>query len=308
MSWMRVMRVCGTFYFKGGFMAQYDGSIRINTEIEYQNAKKELKTLEGSISKTADKIDSLRSKMDALKGTKVPMKEYSALDSELSKLGAEYDRIAERQSRFLQTGGKEKSSTYKRMEYDLGALELKQDQVIAKMKELEQSGKAFVIGADTEEYKNAVAQVEQLNQRMESDAQRQSELQSVIAEREEYLAGLRENTVIGNQRIIETVEHIKQLEQEIADLKSAGVTEGYKDYDERIQKLSQLKQEVKDYNANIGQAMGWLLTELLERSLGKRGLNHCVKDAGAEKSVPAFRGLCPLFVHVPKIKYIYLII
>ncbi len=46
-------------------MAQYDGSIRINTEIEYRNAQKELKNLESSIAKTANEIASLRSKMDA---------------------------------------------------------------------------------------------------------------------------------------------------------------------------------------------------------------------------------------------------
>lgn len=133
-------------------MAQYDGRIRIKTEIESKQAKVQLSVLENRMVKTADKIASLRSKMDAMKDIKVPTKEYAALDAELSKLGAEYDRIAERQSKFLQTGGKEGSSTYKRMEYDLDALEVKQDQVIAKMKELEQSGKAFTLGSDTEEY------------------------------------------------------------------------------------------------------------------------------------------------------------
>lgn len=133
-------------------MAQYDGSIRIKTEIESKQAKVQLSALENRMVKTADKIALLRSKMDAMKDVKVPTKDYAALDAELSKLGAEYDRIAERQSKFLQTGGKEGSSTYKRMEYDLDALEVKQDQVIAKMKELEQSGKAFTLGSDTEEY------------------------------------------------------------------------------------------------------------------------------------------------------------
>lgn len=84
------------------------------------------------------------------------------------------------------------------------------------------------------------------------EAERQAKIQAEAAE-EQRLAQIRENAVAGKQRIIQSIKQIKQLEQEIADLKKAGVTEGYKDYDDRIQKLSQLKQEVKDYNANIGQ-------------------------------------------------------
>lgn len=77
------------------------------------------------------------------------------------------------------------------------------------------------------------------------------ELFGQITSEEERLAQIRENAVVGNQRIIETVERIKELEQEIADLKSAGVTEGYEDYDIRIQELEQLRQEVRDYNNGI---------------------------------------------------------
>ncbi len=48
-------------------------------------------------------------------------------------------------------------------------------------------------------------------------------------------------------------ERIRQLESEIADLKKVNRTEGYSDYEDRIRELSQLKQEVKDYNSNMGQ-------------------------------------------------------
>lgn len=87
------------------------------------------------------------------------------------------------------------------------------------------------------------------------EAKRAKEIAAIQAQEQEEqrLAVIRENAVAGNQRIVETVERIKQIEQEIADLKTAGVTEGYQDYDSRIQELSRLKQEVKDYNANIGQ-------------------------------------------------------
>lgn len=53
-------------------MAQYDGSIRINTKIDSKEASSQLMTLENRIVKTADNISSLRSKMDSLKDAKIP--------------------------------------------------------------------------------------------------------------------------------------------------------------------------------------------------------------------------------------------
>ena len=55
-------------------MAQYDGSIRINTELNTQNASAQLMALENRIVKTADKIASLRTKMEALRDAKIPRK------------------------------------------------------------------------------------------------------------------------------------------------------------------------------------------------------------------------------------------
>lgn len=135
-------------------MAGYDTSIRVKTNIETKKAKIQIASLENRIVKTADEVKSLRSKMDALKDTQVPTKEYADLDKELGKLTAQYDKIAERQRKFLETGGKKGTSTYKHMEYDLDSLDRKQDEVIAKMKELESSGKAFTLGSESQEYAN----------------------------------------------------------------------------------------------------------------------------------------------------------
>ena len=133
-------------------MAQYDGSIRINTEINVKSAKVQLMAIENQMSKTADRIAALKSKMDSLGNMDIPTNEYQSLEKELSKLGADYERIVEKQQRFLSSGGKEGSSLYKKMEYDLDSLDVKQDRVIAKMKEMEATGKAFIPGTASEEY------------------------------------------------------------------------------------------------------------------------------------------------------------
>lgn len=240
-------------FILGDDMAQYDGSISINTEIELANAKKELKSLEGSMQKTADKVASLRQKIDTLKDVKTPTEKYLEIQKQIEETERKIAVLGTRQEKFLATGGKESSSTYQRMQYDLEQLRESLPYLKSELQELVDTGKAFTLGSDTEKYAEISSQIEELDRQMQADTERQAELQGQIAEREKYIAQLRENAVSSNQRIIETVERIKELEQEIADLKAAGVTEGYADYDNRIQELSNLKQEVKDYNNNIGQ-------------------------------------------------------
>lgn len=233
-------------------MAQYDGSIRIGTSIEIKQAEKELKSLESSIAKTADKIASLRSKMDALKDTKIPTQEYKDIQSDISKAENELSKLLEKQAQ-MRREGKDSGAAWDRLNQKIQASKDYIDYAKIELQELVDSGKSFTLGSDTEQYAEMSSRMQELNQQMQSDTERQAELQSQIAEREEYLSQLRENAVVGNQRIIETVERIKQLEQEIADLKSVGRTEGYTDYDDRIRELSALKQEVSDYNNSTEQ-------------------------------------------------------
>lgn len=66
-------------------MAQYDGSIRINTQINTKQAQVNLSTLENRIVKTSDTIASLQEKLKNLKADKTPTEEYSKLENELLK-------------------------------------------------------------------------------------------------------------------------------------------------------------------------------------------------------------------------------
>ena len=133
-------------------MAQYDGSIRINTQINTKQAQVNLVTLENRMVKTADKIASLRSKMDALKDAKIPTQEYTDLQKEIGSTEKKLLSLYDRQERFLATGGKEDSSAYKKMAYDAETLEKKLQYAEQAMQSLVDSGKAFTFGKDTEEY------------------------------------------------------------------------------------------------------------------------------------------------------------
>ena len=133
-------------------MAQYDGSIRINTEINAKNAESQLSSLENRMKKTADKIASLRSKMESLKDAKIPTKEYESAAKEVEKLEKSLEDALTRKERFLETGGKESSRTFKGMEYDIEGIKRKLEEAEQEVQILVDTGKAFTIGSDTEKY------------------------------------------------------------------------------------------------------------------------------------------------------------
>lgn len=80
-------------------MAQYDGSIRINTDIQTKSAQVQLAALENRMVKTSDKIASLRSKMDALKDAKIPTQECKDLQKELSSAEKELEKMVAQDSK-----------------------------------------------------------------------------------------------------------------------------------------------------------------------------------------------------------------
>lgn len=234
-------------------MPQYDGSIRIGTEITTKQAEKELKSLESSISKTADKIASLRSKMDALKDVKIPTDEYKAIQNQIDATEKKLDDLLARQEKFLATGGKESSSTYQRMQYDIDELKASLPYLKSELQDLEKTGKAFTLGVDTDEYKGAAAQVEQLNQQMASDTQRQSELQSALAAEEERLAQIKANATVSDQRIIDALERRRQLLAEIKDMEAVGVGLGTEQYDSAVVELQQVESEIRKYKDSLSE-------------------------------------------------------
>ncbi len=142
----------GIFFCLGDCMAQYDGSIRINTQINTKNAEINLSTLENRIVKTSDKIASLRSKMDSLKDTKIPTQEYKNLENELGKLTNKFDSVAEKVHDFEKLGTDKNFTPFRQARDEAQELYIKIEDIRGAMYDLEESGKAFTLGSETEEF------------------------------------------------------------------------------------------------------------------------------------------------------------
>ncbi len=154
-------------------MAQYDGSIRINTKIDSKQASAQLMTLENRIVKTADKIASLRSKMDTLKDVKTPTEEYNSLEKELSEANAKLQSLLDKQKEFTNLGFKELPESLTK---ELDNAGLKVGELEEKIEKLNTEGKAFTLGSDTEEFAKLRQQLQYAENDMAVLNQRHDEL------------------------------------------------------------------------------------------------------------------------------------
>ncbi len=226
-------------------MAQYDGSIRINTEIATKNAKIQLATLENSISKTADKVASLRSKLDSLKTAQIPTQEYSEIAAQIEKAQHSLDGLLEKQSQ-MQTEGKTSGLAWERLNSKIAEARSEISYAKGELQALADAGKAFTVGNPAQEEKLS-HQLQTEEARLASMTQKRDLLNSKVqaaAEEEQRLASIKENATVADQKMVDLIDRRKQLVAQIKDMEKAGVTEGYEEYDKAIADLSDVQGQI----------------------------------------------------------------
>ena len=110
--------------------------------------------------------------MESLKDVKIPTQEYTEVQKQIEATEKKINDLVARQEKFLATGGKESSSAFQRMQYDLDELRNSLPYLKGELQDLVDRGKAFTLGSDTEKYsklsqqlKNAENEMEVLNQK-----------------------------------------------------------------------------------------------------------------------------------------------
>lgn len=166
-------------------MAQADGSIIIDTEINSDGMSAGSREIESSLRKMAnelnevsaktkasiekqidsfsklgreyarqsEKVEELKRKVAEYGNQKIPTEEYREIQAQIDQATAKMNRLTEAQERFLANGGKKNSNTYKKQQYDIDELANTIKYAEGELKELEASGTAFRTGAGTKEAK-----------------------------------------------------------------------------------------------------------------------------------------------------------
>jgi phage-related protein len=166
-------------------MAQADGSIIIDTEINSDGMSAGSREIESSLRKMAnelngvsaktkasiekqidsfsklsreyarqsEKVEELKRKVAEYGNQKIPTEEYREIQAQIDQATAKMNRLTEAQERFLANGGKKNSNTYKKQQYDIDELANTIKYAEGELKDLEASGTAFRTGTGTKEAK-----------------------------------------------------------------------------------------------------------------------------------------------------------
>ena len=137
----------------------FDAASGKEMNIQFQKAQASMEKLDMSARK-------LLNRMEELEKTKIPTQEYNEISSFLEKAQAQYNKLLEKQEKYLDAGGKKNTSSYRRMEADLAELDNTIEYSKAELKDLVDSGKAFKLGSDTEEYQKLTEQLGDVNNKM----------------------------------------------------------------------------------------------------------------------------------------------
>ena len=157
-------------------MAEYDGSIRINTKIDTANLPSQMQKIVNSIKKAEGEVERLRAKMDALKNQKIPTQDYAQLQAELRKAEARADSLYGKLRVMEKSGVDRTSASYARLREQIAQADRYIDELRADMQDMESSGKAFTLGGDSEEYAKMAARVEELTGNIEASKTRLAEM------------------------------------------------------------------------------------------------------------------------------------
>lgn len=172
-------------------MAQADGVVLIDTEINADGMEAGSKEVEAAVRKMAStieglsekaktalnkqvdsfvklnnefsaqakKVDELKRKVAEYGDQKIPTDEYKEIQNQINQAQMKMDKLIAAQEKFVAMGGKESSTQYKKYQYDIDELANTIRYAEGELKDLEESGKAFTLGSQT---KQAAADMEKL--------------------------------------------------------------------------------------------------------------------------------------------------
>ena len=235
-------------------MAQYDGSIRINTNINTKEASAQLMNLEKRIIKTADNISSLRLKMDTLKNAVVPTKEFENLQKELSTAGKEMEELAAQKSKLADVDAKIKELSKSSAEY------------ASKMQEIAEQK------IPTQEYDFATKEVERLEKALEGAFERKEKfLKTGGNESSRAFKGIEYDIEKLEEKLSQAQQEVKKLTESGKSFTFGTGTEQYKNISEKYEVVNQqlekqklLHDEIINKQANVSDKIDDIKAKMQE--------------------------------------------
>ena len=272
-------------------MAESDGSLKIQVDLDTKGFKIGSKDLEAAAKRTAGKIsdigdqasaslkrqynavselsdkyekqqqkvERLRDELKKLSQQKVQTKEFTDLATEIDKAQTALERLYDRRDSRV-TLGKDMSP---KLDLDITDLERKLRLLKTDLFQMDEEGKAYQT-ADTSKLEEKIAveqeKLAQMGNRASSsydilnarlDELKQKE--SSAAEEANRLRAIAENAEVGDQKIVELNQNLARLKARQEELSKAGVGSGYKEYDQNAAKIQQLNAQLQEYEKSLSK-------------------------------------------------------
>ena len=112
------------------------------------------------------KVESLRKKVAEYGNQKIPTDEYREIQTQIEQATVKLNRLKEAQERYIAGGGKTNSNTYRRQVYDMEELVNTIKYAEGELKDLEETGKAFTTGTGMKEAKKDIENLERAGRKL----------------------------------------------------------------------------------------------------------------------------------------------
>lgn len=272
-------------------MAESDGSLKIQVDLDTKGFKIGAKDLEAAAKRTASKIsdigdqasaslkrqynavselndkyekqqqkvERLRDELKKLSQQKVQTKEFTDLATEIDKAQTALERLYDRRDSRVMLG----KDVSPKLDLDITDLERKLRLLKTDLFQMDEEGKAYQT-ADTSKLEEKIAveqeKLAQMGNRASSsydilnarlDELKQKE--SSAAEEANRLRAIAENAEVGDQKIVELNQNLARLKARQEELSKAGVGSGYKEYDQNAAKIQQLNAQLQEYEKSLSK-------------------------------------------------------
>ena len=220
-------------------MAEYDGSIRINTKIETSGIKKDVAEIQKEIENLKDAQKSF----------------LEAGGSKTSPAYIEYAKSLEKAQKEFETFG----NTQPDIEFNLehwNMLKVDVDEYAKTLKELESQGKYFGDEDFDQVYlawKNASDAVKAYRNELNQQSAAVREVLQEQASEENRLSEIKNNATVSDEKTVALLERQKALVGQLKDLEKAGVGEGYEEYDQTYIAWKNTTEALKEYQSRLNR-------------------------------------------------------
>lgn len=202
------------------------------------------------IEKARDKVSGLKEKMDELAGKKVYNEDYTDLEKELSRLMGAYNKLTEKAENWQ---GSKRSNSWQQLQQNIENTKNEIDELRKRKEDYDKAGNMYSMGSETpeygklsKEYDYAQKSLAILEKKQEEYAIRKSAQEDALAAKQQKYESIRAEAVVGDENLVNLAKEQERIQQRIAELKKAGVTAGYKEYDELKVRLAEINKIIKD--------------------------------------------------------------